>query len=49
MTDDNTDPMRIPCRCWFDAEGNLIPNEACELHWHQVIIDKEGPPVWQFQ
>lgn len=39
---------RIPCLCSEDAEGNVIPNERCEQHWHQVI-DVDDPPTWQFQ
>jgi hypothetical protein len=46
MTDD--DPMRIPCLCDMDAEGDIIPNEACELHWHQVIDSGDLPPAWAF-
>lgn len=33
-----------PCWCWKDVNGNLIPNEACELHWHQVADGGEFPP-----
>jgi hypothetical protein len=42
------DPSRIPCICTEDAEGNLIPNPECELHWHQVIDGGDTPPAWAF-
>jgi len=42
-------PDRIPCtKCHLDAEGNLIPNPECELHWHQVIDGGDTPPAWAF-
>lgn len=28
---------RIPCGCRKDAEGNIIPQEGCEIHWNQVV------------
>lgn len=36
------------CLCDEDAEGNLIPNAECELHWHQVIDGGDTPPAWAF-
>lgn len=38
----------IPCRCEVDANGDLIPNGECELHWHQVIDGGDEPPAWAF-
>jgi hypothetical protein len=33
------------CQCAEDAEGNLIPDESCPLHWHHVITEDEAPPA----